>query len=355
MKQNHEKPIVISITSGAVLKAITVGLLVWLLWVIRDLVLIMVAAIVIASAVNPFATKLAKKGVPRVISVLSVYLGVVGIFAGLLTIFLPPLIQDFKTLTYELPTYIESIADDRLTSLPGYAEFVGAITESGMTAEVITKLSETFSGATVGFLTTASTIFGGLLSFLLILVISFYLAVQEDGVRDFLRIITPYKHEPYVLDLWRRTQIKIGLWLQGQLLLGLIVGLLTYLGLSILGVPNALLLALIAALFELIPIFGPILAAIPAILFALLGGGVTLALLTTGLYLIIQQFESQLIHPLVVKKIVGIPALVAIISLIIGGKIAGFLGMIIAVPIAAAVMEFLHDWEKQKAAANKKE
>jgi len=108
-------------------------------------------------------------------------------------------------------------------------------------------------------------------------------------------------------------------------------------------------------MFELIPIFGPILAAVPAILFSLLDGGLTLGLLTLGLYAIIQQFESQLIHPLVVKKIVGIPALLAIISLIIGAQIAGFLGLIIAVPVAAAVMEFLHDVEKKKAAAVNKD
>jgi predicted PurR-regulated permease PerM len=185
-------------------------------------------------------------------------------------------------------------------------------------------------------------------SFILIIVISFYLAVQDDGVANFLRIITPVKHERYIIDLWKRSQRKIGLWMQGQLVLGLIIGVLTYLGLSILGVQNALLLAVIAAMFELIPVFGPILAAVPAVAFGLIEGGVALGLLVVGLYAIIQQFESQLIHPLVVKKIIGIPALIAILALIVGAQLAGFLGILLSVPLAAVMMEYLGDVEKRK-------
>jgi len=353
MKENLERPIVISITAGTVFKAITVGALVWMLWTMRELVLVILTSIVIASSINPAATYFAKKKIPRIISVLIVYLGVIIGLASLSIVFLPPLINDFQQLSTQLPTYLESLSNDRLTQLPGYDSLLQSITNTGLTGEIFSRVSTTFSGAAFGLLATASSIFGGLLSFMLIVVISFYLAVQEDGVRDFLRVVTPAKHEPYVLDLWKRSQRKIGLWMQGQLILALIVGLLTYLALSVIGVPNPMFLALVAAMFELIPIFGPILAAIPAIAFALLADGVSLGLVTAGIYLIIQQFESQLIHPLVVKKIVGIPALVAILSLLVGAQIAGFLGILISVPVAAAMMEYLSDVEKKKAAINK--
>ena len=353
MKEALNRPVTISITAGTVVKAIFVFLMFWLIWTIRDLVLVILTAIVIASAINPAANFFAKRKIPRVASVLIIYfligVGLISLFA----VFLPPFVQDVETLSRTLPTYIENLSNDRLANVPGFDTFLKNVTGTGVTGDLVDKIANTFSGATVGFLSAASTVFGGLLSFILIVVISFYLAVQEDGVRDFLRVVTPVKHEKYVLDLWKRSQHKIGLWMQGQLLLAVIVGILTFLGLSVLGVPNAMFLAVIAALFELIPIFGPILAAIPAVAFGLLEGGVTLGLLTAGLYVIIQQFESQLIHPLVVKKIVGIPALVAIIALIIGAQIAGFLGIIISVPIAAIVMELLSDLEKQKAAAVK--
>jgi predicted PurR-regulated permease PerM len=92
------------------------------------------------------------------------------------------------------------------------------------------------------------------------------------------------------------------------------------------------------------------LAAIPAILVGFAGGGMPLALIVAGLFIIIQQFENQLIYPLVVKKVVGVPPMVSIIALLIGGELAGFLGVVISVPVAAVLMELLGDLEKEKVA-----
>jgi predicted PurR-regulated permease PerM len=352
MKENLERPIIVSITAGTVFKAIAVVGLILLLWNIRGLVLVLLTSIVIASAINPAATYFASKRIPRIVSVLFIYLAVIFGITALSAVFLPPLIDDFQQIRVELPTYIESLTNGKIAQLPGYDAFLNSITNTGLTGEIFSKVTATFSGATVGVLATASSIFGGLFSFLLIVVISFYLAVQEDGVRDFLRVVTPAKQEAYVLDLWKRSQRKIGLWMQGQLILSVLVGALTLPLLLVLKVPNAVLLAIIAAVFELIPIFGPILAAIPAVAFALIAGGPSLGLLVAGMYIIIQQFENHLFQPLVVKKIVGIPALVAILALIIGAQIAGFLGMLISVPVAAAIMEYFSDVEKSKAKVN---
>jgi predicted PurR-regulated permease PerM len=174
------------------------------------------------------------------------------------------------------------------------------------------------------------------------------LAVQEGGVEKFLKIITPVKRETYVVDLWKRSQRKIGYWMQGQLLLGLLVGVLVYLGLMILGVQNALVLAVLAGVLEIIPVFGPIVSAIPAILFGMADGGVTTGVLVLGLFIIIQQFENHLIYPLVVKKMVGVSPILVILALIIGAKLAGFLGIILSVPITSVLMEFLDDVQKEK-------
>lgn len=350
MSNKNSNHLTISVAGGTVVKIIVILLLFWLLWIIRDLVLVMLVSIVFASSINPATKFLTKRKIPRIVSVVIIYASIAVVLIAMFAVFLPPFISDIRDLINSLPSYIETLSADKngISNLPGFNAFLGTLTETQITFDLLNQIRSGFSGATVGFLSTASSIFGGLLSFILIIVISFYLAVQEDGVRGFLKVITPIEHEKYVLDLWSRSQRKIGLWMQGQLLLGVIVGILTYLGLSVLGVPNPMFLAVIAAIFELIPLFGPILAAVPAIAFGFMGGGVTLGLLTMGLYLIIQQFESQLIHPLVVKKIVGIPALVAIISLIIGAQVAGFLGIIISVPVAAALMEYLSDVEKKK-------
>ncbi len=348
MKDKLNQPISIEFTAGTVMKTIVILFLTYLVWVLRDLFLIILTSVVIASAVEPATRWLIKRKIPRALAVIMLYLSVIVAIATTITLVLPPLAQDIKNTITTLPQYIQSVDSSDLEKIPGLSLVFNQFTTSFASGELFQQVGGYAGQASFGFFQTAGTVFGSIFSFALIIVISFYLAVQDDGVASFLRVVTPVKHEKYVLDLWKRSQRKIGLWMQGQILLGLIVGVLTYLGLSILGVQNALLLALVAAVFELIPIFGPILAAIPAVGIALIQDGFSFALVVLGLYLIIQQFENHLIHPLVVKKIVGIPSLMAILSLIVGAQLAGFLGMIIAVPVAAALMEFLSDVEKQK-------
>lgn len=348
MKEKLNQPISIQFTAGTIIKALIIIFMAYVVFVLKDLMLIILTSVVIASAVEPATRLLVRYKIPRAISVIVIYFSVIIVFAALITLILPPLAQDIKNTITTLPHYIENVNPADIDKIPGLSLIFNQFTTSFSSGELFQQVGGYAGQVSFGFFQTAGTVFGSLFSFILIIVISFYLAVQNDGVASFLRIVTPIKHEKYVLDLWKRSQRKIGLWMQGQLLLGLIVGVLTYLGLSILGIQNALLLALITALFELIPLFGPILSAIPAIGIALIQDGFTLALIVAGLYLIVQQFENHLIYPLVVKKIVGIPSLLAIIALIVGAQLAGFLGMIIAVPVAAALMEFLADVEKRK-------
>jgi predicted PurR-regulated permease PerM len=349
MKKQLNQPIVISLTTGTLVKTFFVLAMFYLMWILRDLLLVLLTSVILASAVEPLAKFFTKRKVPRVISVIIIYVGIIALLVGIFSAFFPALISETQNILNSLPSYLLEISEsDQFAGVPELPSIVEALRESLQQGQLINALNNT-SGATAGFVTALSSFFGGVLSAILILVFSFYLSVQENGVDNLIRIVVPVRYEKYIIDLWHRSQRKIGLWMQGQLLLSVIIAVLTYLGLSILGVGNALVLALVAGVFELIPVFGPILAAIPAIGFGLLQGGLSLALMITGLYVIIQQFESQLIHPLVVKKIVGIPALIAILALIVGAQIAGFLGVLISVPVTAAIMEYITDVEKRKA------
>lgn len=349
MKDKLNQGVTISITAGTIFKTILILIFFYFLFVIRDIVLILLTSIVVASALEPGTKWFMKRKIPRTPSVIIMYLLIIAILVGIFYAFLPALIDDFREMSQTIPAYFQSNELlSKFGNIPAFENIYSSISQNFTGTEIVSKVGQTLTGATAGVLSVASSIFGGLLSFLLIIVISFYLAVQDDGVASFLKIVCPRKHEEYIIDLWKRSQKKIGLWMQGQLLLGLIIGLLTFFGLTILGVSNALFLAVIAAVFELIPIFGSIFAAIPGIGFAIIDGGLSLGLFALGLYLIIQQLESQLIHPLVVKKIVGIPALVAIIAIVVGAKVAGFLGIILSVPFAAIMMEIIGDIDKRK-------
>ncbi len=342
------KDINVHITSGSIITAILFVALIALLWFLRDIVLIVVTAVVIASAIEPAVKALTRRRINRVLAVILMYVLVAGVFLTVLLVFIPPFLGDAANFLSKLPQTISGINITEVTHglLPW-----GSVSDQIDSTDLLHNISTTLADSTGGVFTTVSAFFGGLTSFVLIVVFSFYFSVQETGVDDFLRVVTPIKEQAYVLHLWKRSQEKIGKWMQGQLVLGLIVGILLYLGLTILGIPNALLLAVIAGLFELIPVFGQILAAIPAVAIGYSTGGFTGLLLVAGLYLVVQQFEANLIYPVVVKKVVGVPPLLVILALIIGAKLAGFLGILLSVPIAAAVQEFVSDVDREKTRA----
>ena len=348
MDDIEEKHISIKITLGTLIKAILCVLLFYVLFLIKDLILVVFGAIVIASSIEPITKWLGRHKVRRLPAVIISYIILASVLFGIFFFFLPRVLSEALTYVNNLP---QNISIDDLWNPIKESGFAHSFSLQEITLQIRTFIS----GTSESIIKSANLIFGGVLSFMLMIVLSFYFAVQEDGVGNFLRIITPIKNQKYIIDLWKRSQLKIGYWLQGQFLLGLLIGLFVYVGLVILGIKHALLLATLAAIFELIPVFGPLISAAPGILVAYVDGGITMGLLVAGFYLIIQQFERQLIYPLVVRKIVGISPILVILSLIIGAKLAGFLGMILSVPIASAIMEFVNDIEKRRRIINEVE
>ncbi len=363
-------PTRISLTTGTIFRTVLVLILFAVLWYLSDVVLVVLAAIVIASAVEPITHWLGSRGVARIISVICTYALFAVAFVSFFYFFIPSLLSDTANFLRVAPSLLETMPASLSvpTADPSAVEhgalfaqtlsegIHSAVTEPSSLTAVFTDLSQILSSFSKGFWDNISIAFGGFISFILMVVLSFYLAVQEDGVAAFLGVVTPQQYESYVVGLWRRAKRKIGLWIQGQILLAVLVGILVYLGLTVLGVKNALFLAALAALFETIPLFGPIISAIPGVMLAFASGtliapaGITSALLVAGLYLIIQQFENHLIYPLVVKKIVGVPPLLVILALIVGSKLGGFLGLLLSVPIAATLVEYLDDLQKRKSA-----
>ena len=342
----EDRTLNVSITAGTVFTVVVILAGAWLLFTLRNIVLDVLTAIVIASAIEPGVSALVRRRIPRILAVISVYLILFGVFFGLFYFFLPAMLEDLATFLAALPAYLESFT--RAGAFDAYATILGVPAPSAISAsDVMDNIRSVFdiSGTFGNAFSAVTRIFGGVFSFVLIIVFSFYFAVIETGVADFLRVISPKRYQPYVLDLWRRSQHKIGLWMQGQLILAVIMGVLAYLGLTILGIKHALLLAVLAAVFEIIPVFGPTLAAVPAILIGFVDGGVTIGIAVIVLYVIFQQFENHLIYPLVVTRVVGVAPLLVILALIIGAELAGFLGILLAVPAAAVIQELVRDIE----------
>jgi len=365
-----EKNLTVNIGLGTIVKSVLFLIALYVLYLIKDIALVVLTAVVIASAVEPGVRWLVRHRLSRVISVLAVYASMGALLVGIVYSFVPLLLSETSSFLSSVPEYVDTVSlwspleihqAETAKTVASQASYgitaskaaISGISDTvtnsaGTLREIVSSINNTISTVSGSAIHIVSAVFGGIFGFILIVVISFYLSVQENGVEKFLKIVTPRAKEPYVVDLWNRTQRKIGRWMQGQVLLGVIMGVLVYLGLTVLGVKNALLLATLAAIFEIIPMFGPIFSAIVGTVAAFSVGGVSLALLTVGLYIVLQQFENHLIYPLVVTRIVGVPPILVIISLIIGAKLAGFLGIILSVPVSSFLVEVIDDLERRK-------
>jgi len=309
------------------------------LYLVRQVVAIFLAALIIASFVDLMCGTLRKLKIPRLLGVIAIYLFFIFLLAAISYFIVPIFAAEFKTLADQFPELLEKIQ--------GEAEFLKRF-------DILENLGKSLnlfaSGLRVGghsLVEVSGRIFGGLIALVSIFVISFYLSLQEKGIENFLRFIAPKKQENYVIDLWLRSQRKLGRWLQGQLFLSLVIGVSVYVGLSLLGVRYALILAIVAAALEIIPNVGPVLAAAPAILIASLDS-LFLGILTLILYVFIQQMENHLLVPNVIRKVVGLNPVIVIVALLVGVKLGGILGMILAVPLAAVFVELLVDITKKK-------
>lgn len=347
------KEIRVSITSGTVFAALFILAGAYIVWLLRDLVLLVLTAIVIASAIEPSVAFFIRHRIPRFLAALLVYVLVFGSVFSLLYFFFPPIIADAAGFLSAMPQYLDTInASSSFPNIANATSIVGGQQGVQSFVQTLLSLQSAFSASSGGTLQLFVTFFGGIFSLSLVIVLSFYFALQDTGVDDFLRMVMPVAYEDYSVDLWKRSQKKIGLWMQGQILLSVIVGILVYLGLLIIGIPYALLLAVFTALAEIIPIFGSLIAGTIAAIVAFSTGGVPLGLIVAGLYVVVNQFESNLIYPLIVKKIVGLPPLLVIVALIAGYTLAGFLGVLLSVPVAAVVLEFITDFDKRKRRAH---
>ncbi len=341
----------ISISTDTMLRAVLVALGVFLIWRLHDLVMVILTAIVVASFVESAIPHLQKLRLGRVAGVVILYIITLLILGGLFYIFVPLLIAEIYNISSVLSNYIPNVAflDALKAGFSGAQNIVSSLPSGNITFSSLLSTSSAFIGnLSGGFFQTLSLAFGSIVNVVLIILISFYLSIQKNGIENFLQIIFPAQYEEYVLDLWRRTRRKIAFWMRGQMLLGVIIGVLTYLVLTLLGSEYSLLLAIISGITELIP-YGILIALIPAVSFSYISGGISMALLVAGAYLIIHQFEAYLFTPLIMQKVVGLSPLVVILAALVGLELGGFWGLVLAIPGAVFIMELVGDLEKRKA------
>ncbi len=320
---SENKTITIKFDLWSILKLVLGILLIVVLYWIRDVLLIFFLAILLALILDPVANFFQKIGVPRTLGTIFIYLFIVMILLGVIIPVIPLITREVGFLAEQLPKHYSRYLSILEGSESGWAQ-IGRVFFKNWLGEM--KLS---SG---GIFDLLSSTFGVVVVTASVLLIAFYATSQKLVVVKMFKNIIPDKYEKYALKFLLSIREKIGSWGRGLFLQCIMVGILTYAGLLILGVDNALVLAVFNGAMEVVPYIGAWIAAIPAVLLVLLVSP-TKAIIVAIFYLVIQQIQQSLISPLIMKKAVGLNPLFVIMALLIGGKLMGFVGALLAIPV----------------------
>lgn len=333
-----EKKEQLEIGTKLILRAILILLLFWFLYLARDILALFFLSVIFAATLDPAVDWFQKKGFPRPLGVTVLYVAFFVVLSILLSFLIPPLVSQLKLFSENLPAYGESLTK----SFSGFETYVKSYGLEFNSHEFLNNIFGNLNQSSTKIFSTTVGVFALLISSVAVLSLTFYMLVKEDGMKRFLISITPNKNQNYVVSLAERIQSKIGRWLLGQMFLMISVFMLDFVALSIFRIPYALILAILAGFLEIVPYLGPIISATVAAMVGFIispfTGLVILIILT-----IIQQIESHIIVPQIMKKAVGLNPVAVILALLIGAKLGGTVGAILAVPIATSVGIFMLD------------
>jgi predicted PurR-regulated permease PerM len=306
----------------------------------RQIILGLFLAIIISSGLESIVDVLEERvSLPRSVSVILIFLAALIMFIVIVYTVVPFLIVEINTI----------FSGVNKTSLGGWGILLN-LQSSQSVSSLVGKISAQFVASNASPLDLFSSALGSFGLAAAVLVSSFYLSLSHDGVERFLRIVIPPDYEEAAMQIYKRSKQLIGSWFRMQLLLSVIMGFTVWGGLALLGVKYSFLIAILAAVFELVPFLGPILSGSVAVVAALLTS-TTLALYTLIFFLIAQQFESNILVPILSRRSVGLHPVIVIVALLIGAEVGGILGIIISVPMAAIFQEVIQDWSTKRRAA----
>jgi predicted PurR-regulated permease PerM len=317
-------------------KLLIFSLLVLGAYLARDVLGIFCVAVVLSLALDPLIAFLERKGVKRFLGTAITFLSGAFLLA-LASYFLLPIIS------IEASNFLKSIHE--IT----YNIFGIGLPENLVDALTFgrDKLFAALASADISIAGTLASILLTAISFIATILIAFYLCIERDGTDRLLRILLPDRFERPVLKVFDRFKIKIRKWFIAQFYLSFAMGFIVTIGLWILGVRYALLLGLLAMVFELVPMIGPILLGVVACLVAI-SDSLGLAISVAIFFIVIHQVENHILTPAIIGKTMKVHPVVVVVALLAGGKIAGFIGVILAVPLAVLAQEVFNYLAEKK-------
>ncbi len=292
----------------------------WLLLQIRDILFLLFISFILMSALRPIIEWLEDRKIPRLVAIFFIYAIVFGVFGVMIAGMIPTLIAQSGKLFTEIPNFLSRM-------FPYVSLDVQSLYQQ------IAPVGANIVNVTVG-------VFSNFIMMLTVLTFTFYFLLERGNLKAILSGLLGDGVGNRVFTILLRVEKRLGAWVLGELVLMGFIGTLVYIGLFFLRVDFALPLAIIAGMLEIVPTIGPILSAVPAILVAFSHSPI-LALTVIALYVIVQQIENNIVVPFVMKKSVGLPPILTILALLIGGRFAGVTGAILAVPVLLTIQELI--------------
>ncbi|KKQ98391.1 MAG: hypothetical protein UT24_C0004G0013 [Candidatus Woesebacteria bacterium GW2011_GWB1_39_12] len=287
----------------------------WIVYYIRDIILQLYLALLITTVLSPIIGKLSKYKIPKTVSILLAYLTLLTIISFSVAAIVPPLVEQTSSFISNLPLFLKNVGFSVVISDQIVQQL---ITQLGSLPAQIAKLT--------------LSLFSNVIGVVAVLVFAFYLLSERERLEEQLAHFVGEKKKDELVKVMSALEIRLGSWAIGQITLMFVVGLTSYIGLRLLGIPFALPLAILAGILEVIPYIGPTLAAIPAVL---IGFGISpiLGFATAALAFLIQQLENYVFVPQIMRRSTGVNPVITLLALAIGFRLAGIIGILIAVPV----------------------
>lgn len=328
----RNKGLLVGISTWSIIKVVLILWIFYLLFLLKEVILIFYIALILAAAIDPWADIAERNKLPRGLAVIVIYALLIGVFSLSFTLLVGPLTAQFQELISNFPAIWQ-----KLSQL--FLSFQSYSIEHGFYKQIesaVKGLNFNLGEEAGGLLAFTRNVVKSFFSFFIILVLTFFLVISKNFFKESLKSVVPASHQPFLSQLFSKIQEKIGRWARGQIFLCFIIFILVYLGLLILGIKYSLVLAIFAGLTEFIPYLGPITGAIPAVIIALFQSPIK-ALWVIILYVIIQWLENNILVPKVMQKAVGLNPVFSILALLTGAKLAGIVGLILAIPTATII------------------
>ncbi|MEK7519169.1 MAG: AI-2E family transporter [Patescibacteria group bacterium] len=333
---NEEKTLDVSL--GTLLKISVLIISFYILYQIKDILVWFLFAAIISIILNPVVNFLKKLKIPRVLGVSFVYICALGVFILLIYFTVPLFISEVQKFSQLLPNYFEKVSPV-LKGL-GIKIFDDIETFVSVLGGVLEKI-------TANIFNIVFLLFGGIFAAIFILSVSVFLSLEEKWLERTLILFFPEKYEDYASSLARRCQKRVSNWFLIRIIACLFVGVLTYITLLIFKGSYPLSLGILSSVLNFIPVVGPIFMAL--LLFVIIAlDNLFKAVLVIGVFTLVQQVENNILTPFLSKRFVDLSPVLVLLSLAIGGVLWGFLGAILAVPLAAIISEFIRDYLKKK-------